>query len=501
MCYYIRTDLNVEVVSSYPYDSMCEVLMLTLTLPSKCKFLFVGGYRTPSSGVSYWENLEHCIEHALNVSRLSSSSMLIMGDLNVNTLKPDSPQLSHIKDICATYNLSNIVNEPTRFPSNSSLDVVLVPENPADGVRFTKPCVLSLDGLSDHDLILFSLCTKHPVSVKKHELVLTRKSWRCVKLDSAREDILKNLHQAQQTVCDEMSVDALFNVWTDAVKLTLDMHTKPTVRRVPKTNKPKPQPWVTPPLKALLQKRIHAHREARKNPQNARKLWKYRNLRREGTLLNRRLKQKYYLDLMRSNAFNPRQHWKVIREVTGRPKVHARPVAPIDELSDFFRGTVSCPTRQQLVCPEGPQPEESLTVFSEVSVASVERALEHLSSVKACGSDEIPSSMLRSLSDDLAPSLTDLFNESLTSSTVPSTYKIASVTPILKKGNPREPTNYRPISLLPIASKLLERCVFDQCKSYFRKKPELGLPTEQFAYRRYHSCEDLLSTVINDFNK
>ena len=49
-------------------------------------------------------------------------------------------------------------------------------------------------------------------------------------------------------------------------------------------------------------------------------------------------------------------------------------------------------------------------------------------------------------------------------------------------------------------SKVLEKVVHRQLVAFFNNHPELGaLPEEQFAYRRNHSCEDLLAYAINDW--
>ena len=49
---------------------------------------------------------------------------------------------------------------------------------------------------------------------------------------------------------------------------------------------------------------------------------------------------------------------------------------------------------------------------------------------------------------------------------MPASWKLANITPVFKKDDPSLPMNYRPISLLPILSKVLERCVFNHCYSH-----------------------------------
>ena len=78
-------------------------------------------------------------------------------------------------------------------------------------------------------------------------------------------------------------------------------------------------------------------------------------------------------------------------------------------------------------------------------------------------------------------------------------YKLAHVCPQFKGGDPKNPTTCRPISLLPVVSKLLEKVVHTQLTAYFDECSKAGIniiPQEQFAYRAQHSCEDALALAI-----
>ena len=70
--------------------------------------------------------------------------------------------------------------------------------------------------------------------------------------------------------------------------------------------------------------------------------------------------------------------------------------------------------------------------------------------------------MLKSTAPSIAPSITNLFNASLKAGFLPVAWKSSHVVPIPKTGDMSNPTNYRPISLLPILSKILEHYII--CK-------------------------------------
>ena len=81
---------------------------------------------------------------------------------------------------------------------------------------------------------------------------------------------------------------------------------------------------------------------------------------------------------------------------------------------------------------------------------------------------------------------------------VPDQYKYRHVCPIFKSGDPEIASNYRPVSLLSVASKILEKVVHKGLLNFFACHPEmLAHPNEQIAYRQNHICEDLQTHAIN----
>ena len=118
--------------------------------------------------------------------------------------------------------------------------------------------------------------------------------------------------------------------------------------------------------------------------------------------------------------------------------------------------------------------------FSPVS--SFDKATQ-ISSLKNKPShfDCIPAIALKHISNIVSPVICSIINNSLSNGIFPNSLKIAKVVPIYKQGNRANIINYRPISLLPIISKILEKVVHKQIYSYLCKYNILS--SDQFGFR------------------
>ena len=103
------------------------------------------------------------------------------------------------------------------------------------------------------------------------------------------------------------------------------------------------------------------------------------------------------------------------------------------------------------------------------------------------GLDNIPARLLIGSADNVPKPLAEIINCSLKSGLVPLDFKSARVIPLFKKGKVVEMDNYRPISILPTVSKLLERAVHHQLYQYLREHNILS--PFQCGFRKCHSTE------------
>ena len=114
-----------------------------------------------------------------------------------------------------------------------------------------------------------------------------------------------------------------------------------------------------------------------------------------------------------------------------------------------------------------------------------------LKNKKSCGIDDLDAYIIKLAKHELVPAITHIVNLSITASCFPEQWKLAKIVPLHKKDNPSLPENYRPVALLCILSKILEKVVFTQLSAYMEEN-EILHPSHH-GFRGYHStCSALL---------
>ena len=132
------------------------------------------------------------------------------------------------------------------------------------------------------------------------------------------------------------------------------------------------------------------------------------------------------------------------------------------------------------------------------SIDIVLNILKKIDDKKATGLDKIPSKLLKTAACIIAPSLTAIFSKSILTGIYPSEWKTAKVTPVFKKGIKSDPNNYRPISVIPIVSKVFEKIVYNQLYHYLNESKLLFSCQSEF--RSLHSTLTALLEATNDWS-
>ena len=128
-------------------------------------------------------------------------------------------------------------------------------------------------------------------------------------------------------------------------------------------------------------------------------------------------------------------------------------------------------------------------------VAAVKAALRKLVPSKATGQDGIPARVLKECASELALPLSKLFTLSFVTGACLAAWKIAMVVPVHKKKARSDPKNYRPVSLLPVMSKVMESLINRSLTNFLeRQKGPLSTPIRL-------GTSDLLTKLHSEWSK
>lgn len=126
-------------------------------------------------------------------------------------------------------------------------------------------------------------------------------------------------------------------------------------------------------------------------------------------------------------------------------------------------------------------------LLEEITVAEISAIIKNLKKGKAPGNDKVNNNMLKNLPGNTVECLKDILNSCLRLMYFPKKWKEALVTMLHKKGkNAKNPSSYRPISLLPTMGKILERCILNRLSKIVEEKNLI--PNSQCGFRAQHSC-------------
>ena len=200
----------------------------------------------------------------------------------------------------------------------------------------------------------------------------------------------------------------------------------------------------------------------------------------------------------------PNKVWQSIKTVIAGKKdgQNVQPDISPDDLNSFFVSVgprIATEIQSTNTAPElnARLPRVGACSFKPraISFGELGHTVFSMRNSAACGSDGVCIRMLKTGFPAIGGVLLHIINTCITRSDIPDQWKHSIVHPIFKSGNPSDPTNFRPISLVPVVMKVVERVIHQQLYLYLSKNHLLA-PT-QHGFRPRHSTETALLSVTD----
>lgn len=481
---YLRAGLSYKVVCCSPssYSASCEYLFIDVSFSGAN--ILVGVVYCPPT-VNYFQNLENVLDEIVP----EYTHNIIMGDFNtciINDNEPYKARASKLLNLIYSVNLSLLPTGPTHHLASSDTHLDLM---------FTsRPNVISCYGqllasaFSHHDLLYASYKSKPP---KYRPPTMFMRHFCRINISKLRDDAQRINWSNFDTL---NNIDDMVSLFNREVLELYDRHApiRPTkIKRAPAA-------WITDDVRAAMRRRDSSYRKYRRK--RSVDAWDaFRVARNRCNQVCRIAKRRHFC----ANISNKSQSdtWKFLNTLgLGRSQCQASLVAVTpDQLNAHFASApalhvdVKFKTLNEIA--EMPTLNITPFVLSEVSGDAILKTITSITS-KAIGCDGISRAMIVTIIDILLPTITRILNFSLMSGEFPTLWRSANIIPIPKISSPLLPIHFRPISILPFLSKVLESTVHKQITEFLNLNQLLN--PYQSGFRAGHSTTSALLKVTED---
>lgn len=482
-----------------------ELMWLEIQLNNAKNFLVGVIYRPPDSSNFLPKNFNQLLSDNLTKTISESKEVILMGDVNVNYL--DKKSNIEFKAILNLHGLKQLITAPTRITKDTRTLIDIIATTNYQNVKCS--CTIP-SGIADHEMVE---CIRKANHSKYEPKTITVRDYRNYDPDSACNDLNPKDWKYFYSLKD---VNSAWNVFYDYLINTINVHAPKISRRI----KGKACPWMTPEIKGLMAERDRSFRKSRKTKKEA-DISMYKNLRNRVNILVRKAISIYNKNLLTENKNDPSKFWSVIKsiyDVKGKSEIVDRTFT-VDgvETSDkrsiangfgtYFSKIVGL--LKNISFPlvnltwtyrtRPPRRTNATFKFKYVSKVEVESYLKSIKRNKATGLDDLPAGFLKDTAKIISSPLSHLINMSLESGLVPTPWKAAKVNPVFKSGSKNDFGNYRPISILPIVSKIIEKAVHKQLTAFLEENKLLS--KNQFGFRSKRSTELATTLLLDDIRK
>ena len=395
-------------------------------------------------------------------------------------------------DIMNDHGLEQMVHFPTREKNTLDLILSTLPGQFKD--------VHSPDKLSDHDIVSETLkIFIPPIKKPRRKMYIYQKG----DYESMRKDTLEfAIENYFNGHSDTRSVQENFDLLTFFIQDSADKHIPSKTSRSVSSI-----PWITPEIRRKINRKNKTHAKAKKTGSSKLRS-KFETLGREIKADVRKQHDLYVNNLVGDVKANPRDFYRYInsqkKDTQGIPPLkrkNGKGVAQSDlEKAEEFNGQFTDVFNKN-EHTQVPHLDRSAPFMNDIAVSRDEviKLLKGLNPSKALRPDELHPRVLKELATELGPVFAHLFQQSIDTGEIPKEWSLANICPLFKKSDRSLACNYRPVSLTCVPCKLPEHIV---CSNIMAHLDEYKLLSDrQHAFRKGHSCETQLTTVINDWAK
>ena len=494
---YVRAELRSSFLAEHSLVTdnyeICAVEIIPDSDNQINNFILLGIYRPPQ------RNSQILSDHFENLFiQLRNKTIFLCGDLNIDLINDDID--SDFLNNLYSHNFFPLINIPTRVTDQSSTCI--------DHMWFNKlVCQYSgtiITDITDHYPIF---CVIY-ISKKKDLIYKTFRLHSNNNIDRLCDDVVV-MRDDYFATCSLMNVEDKCSWYVkhldklygrDCPKKTKAISVKSLLK-----------PWITNEIKRMAN---HKHCLFRQYKRQLIEFNIYNNYKNNLNRLIKMGKRRYYTDKFNNCHNNSKKTWKVISSILSRPSKKTNNITLLDNrghltenqtdvcniFCDHFSSVANKLDSEIPITNKDPLDyiPDPITASFNPSPATSDEIINIIMSLKDKPShvNSIPIFIYKKLAHIIAPIICDIFNSSVAEGQFPSCLKVARITPLYKSKNKQLKSNYRPISLLPFMSKLLEKLLKRRTCEFVDRNDILY--DRQFGFRSGCNTTDAALLFVDD---
>lgn len=471
---------NKNLIISYEEPKVSDANCLMLKLNTD--ICIIGIYRPPSYPNTY--NFTSSIDCLLSTLG-NCKNVVLCGDINIDISTNTSDNRSQdYLNILASHSLLPAHTLATH--GRTCLDHMMVK------TKSEATCFVINSSITDHESV--ALCIKQNSKLNYGNKPISR-----VNYESLDEYVQKIKFQPILQCNDvNLATDLLVNSLATAIKANTKVIRTPIRQKIFK-------PWITKGLLRCMRNRDNLHKKLKKDPKNDVLKLTYKRYRNYCNGLLKKTKKNYEKQEIVNAKDNKKKLWEVIKDISGQKKqvdystclLTNNKIRSINEVNSYFASVgknlaeplntlnASDVAYKNFVHPNSPK---NSLVFLPTDILEVQQIIITLKNRCAAGLDQISNTIIKRYMKLLAEPITHICNLALKNGIFPDAFKIALIKPIHKGGDKDRVVNYRPISILPSLSKILEKIMNRRLINFLEANDLLS--SSQFGFRRERSTSD-----------
>lgn len=505
LCIFVHDSLSVKFRKDLCYNNAdCESVCVEILTETSKNIIVNNIYRPPAGNIKQFKSY---LKNFLKELNNTHKTIFTVGDFNIDLLDQTNIMVKRYLDTLIQNNILPTITKPTRVTRTTS---TLIDNILTNRPLYAETGIITTD-ISDH-FPIFLICQQNINTAKPSaERIKIPKRYINERSTNYFRQLLSETDWDLIESCDDAS---------DAYDLFERFFLKNYEKAFPKIEveikrKSFENPWMTKGfLKSSKRKqKLYQKFLKRKTFESEEKYKNYKSLFEK---IKRNLKKLHYQKEFAKNVGDSKNTWNTIKNIIGKDITRkgspdkllsdsntiSNKKTMTDVFNDFF---INVGPNLAAKIPQSTRNYKSFLDRSESAMETspltreeLKTAFNTLKKNKSPGVDDINVNVVKQVFDIIEGPLRFIFKLSLETGIVPDKLKIARVTPIFKAGDDKVTSNYRPISILPCLSKLLERVMYNRLYKHLTNNDLLY--EKQFGFQKQHSTEHAVMSLTNDIS-